>query len=122
MNFYIWIAQIILALIFFGSGLAKLTMSKEKMTATGQTGAASQPLSLVRFVAFCEVLGAVGVIAPTALGIDRFLTPLAALGFAIIMIGAARIHSRLKEPKAVVVNIVLLGLSIFVACGRWVSP
>jgi len=110
MNLYIWIAQIPLALIFLGSGLAKLTMSKEKMRATGQTGAASQPLVLVRSVAFCEVLGAVGVIAPTALGIYRFLTPLAALGFAIIMIGAARIHSRLKEPKAVVVNIVLLGI------------
>jgi hypothetical protein len=39
MNIALWIAQSLVALVFLGSGLAKLIMSKEKMAATGQTGA-----------------------------------------------------------------------------------
>lgn len=119
MNLFLWAVQIALAAIFLASGIAKSLMSKERMLATGQTGAASQPLPLVRFVAFCEILGAAGLVLPIALGIDRFLTPLAALGFIVIMIGAARIHTKLGESKSIAVNVVLLILSLFVACGRW---
>src|SRR3954462_8287039 len=119
MNTCLWIAQGILALIFLGSGIAKSTMSRERMLATGQTGAASQPLGLVRLIACCEILGAAGLILPSALGIGRFLTPLAAVGLAVIMIGAARIHTKLKEPYAVAVNVALLVLGVFVAYGRW---
>jgi uncharacterized membrane protein YphA (DoxX/SURF4 family) len=84
MNIAIWIAQITLAAVFLGSGIAKSAMSPEQMKATGQTGAASQPIGLVRFVALCEILGAAGLILPWALGIGRFLTPLAAAGLAVI--------------------------------------
>lgn len=118
-NAAVWIAQGMLATIFLGSGIAKSTMSSNRMAATGQTGAASQPLGLVRFVACCEILGAAGLILPTLLGTARFLTPLAATGLAIIMIGAARIHMRLKESRAVAVNAALLALCIFVVYGRW---
>ena len=43
MNLYLWIAQIVLALTFLGSGLAKITMSKEKMAATGRVGVVVTP-------------------------------------------------------------------------------
>ena len=119
MNIYLWIAQSILALMFLGSGIAKSAMSREKMLATGQTGAAGQPMGLVRFIACCEILGAAGLILPSLLGIGRFLTPLAAIGLAVIMIGAARIHKRLRESRAVAVNVALLALCLFVVYGRW---
>lgn len=118
MNLYLWITQSLLGLTFLGSGIAKSTMSQEKMAATGQSGAASQPLALIRFIACCEILGALGMILPIALGIAPILTPIAAIGLAIIMVGAARIHAKLREPKAVAVNIVLLALCAFVAYGR----
>lgn len=119
MDVYLWIAQIVLAVVFLGSGLAKSIMSKEKMAATGQSGAASLPLGFVRFIAVCEILGALGMILPVAVGIDRFLTPLAAIGLSIIMIGAAGIHFKLREPKAISANISLLVLCGFVVYGRW---
>jgi hypothetical protein len=119
MNTYLWFAQAILAFVFLGSGVAKSAMSREKLAATGQTGAASQPEGLIRFVACCEILGAAGLILPYVLGIGRFLTPLAALGLAIIMIGAARIHTKQKESRAVAVNAAMLALCVFVAFGRW---
>ena len=104
MHTYLWFAQAILAFIFLGSGVAKSAMSREKLAATGQTGAASQPEGLIRLVACCEMLGAVGLILPYVLGIGRFLTPLAAFGLAIIMIGAACIHAKQKESRSVAIN------------------
>jgi uncharacterized membrane protein YphA (DoxX/SURF4 family) len=119
MSVFLWLVQIVLAAIFLASGMSKLVMSKEKMLATGQTGTASQPLPVIRFVAVCEILGAAVLILPIALGIDRFLTPLAALGLVVIMLGAARIQIKLGQSRRVAVNIVLLILCLFVAYGRW---
>lgn len=118
MNIALWIAQSLVAVVFLGSGLAKLVMSKEKMAATGQTGAASLPLGLVRFIACCELLGAVGVVVPIALSTDQFLTQFAAMGLAILMLGAAGIHFRLQEKKPIVVNAALFALCVFIAIGR----
>jgi hypothetical protein len=118
MNLALWIAQSLVAAIFLGSGLAKLVMSKEKMAATGQTGVASLPLGFVRFIACCELLGAVGLVLPIALSKDRFLTQFAAMGLAILMVGAAGIHFRLQERKPIVVNVALFALCVFIASGR----
>jgi uncharacterized membrane protein YphA (DoxX/SURF4 family) len=116
---FLWVVQSILAVVFLASGISKLVMSKDKMLATGQTATASQPLPLIRFVGVCEILGAAGLILPTALGIDRFLTPLAALGLVVIMLGAARIQTKLRQSGRVALNIVLLIFCLIVAYGRW---
>jgi hypothetical protein len=79
---------------------------------------ASLPLALVRFVACCELFGAVGVVLPIALSKDQFLTKFAAMGLAILMVGAAGIHFRLRERKPIVVNVALFALCIFIANGR----
>lgn len=118
MNALLWTVQALLALLFMGSGIAKSLMSRERMRATGQTGAAAMPLGFVRFIAICEILGAVGLVAPRAFGIHPELTPLAALGFAIVMAGAAAVHYRIREFKPIAVNAILFGLCVFVAYGR----
>lgn len=118
MNGTLWVLQGVLAFIFLGSGIAKTIMSKERLLATGQTGAAAMPRGFVRFIAICEITGAIGLVAPQALGIHPGLTALAALGFAIIMAGAAVVHYRLGEFRPIVVNALLLGLCLVVAYGR----
>lgn len=118
MNGLLWTVQALLALLFLGSGIAKSLMSRERMRVTGQTGAAAMPLGFVRFIAACEIFGAVGLIVPRALGVHPGLTPLAAIGFAIIMAGAAVVHYRIHEFRPIFVNAVLFGLCIFVAYGR----
>jgi hypothetical protein len=95
MNMFLWIVQGLLAVVFLGSGLAKSTMSRERLIATGQTGIALFPTPVVRFTAVCEVLAAVGLLLPWAIGIARALTPLAAAGLCIVMVGAASSHARL---------------------------
>jgi hypothetical protein len=53
-------------------------------------------------VGIVELLGAFGLLLPWGLNVLPILTPLSAIGFAIIMILAARIHYRRKEFKTVV--------------------
>ena len=118
MNTALWAAQIILAGIFALSGTAKLTLSRERMLATGQTGIAMFPMPVVRFTAASEILAAVGLIAPGITGLALILTPLAAAGLCVVMVGAAWAHTRLHEGRAVAVNIVLLGLAAFVVLCR----
>lgn len=120
MNIALWAAQVILAVTFLASGIAKSTMSKEKMISTGQTGVAPFPLPFIRVVAACELLAVLGLILPQALGVAPILTPLAASGLAGIMVGAGFAHGSMGEFKQVFgVNLVLLILCLFVAVGRF---
>lgn len=114
MNTALWAAQLTLATVFALSGTAKLTMTRERLLATGQTGVAMFPMPVVRFTAAMELLAAVGLVAPRLTGTGSALTPLAAAGLCVVMVGAAWAHSRLHEPWSVAVNAVLFGVAAFV--------
>jgi uncharacterized membrane protein YphA (DoxX/SURF4 family) len=79
----LWTAQAALAALFIFAGGTKLVMSGDDIT--GDTGL---PVLFMRFIGVMELLGGIGVIAPALLRFQRYLTPLAAAGLAIIMIGA----------------------------------
>jgi uncharacterized membrane protein YphA (DoxX/SURF4 family) len=118
MNAALWTAQVILAVVFALSGSVKLTMSRQRLLDTGQTGIAEFPMPVVRFTAAMELLAAVGLIAPQLTGLAPALAPVAAMGLCVVMIGAAWAHSRLHEPRSIALNAVLFGLALFVALGR----
>lgn len=61
-----------------------------------------------------------GLILPAATGSLPWLTPLAAVGLALTMVGAAIAHLRRGEYSHIIVNVVLFGLAVFVAYGRFV--
>jgi hypothetical protein len=119
MNIALWIAQILLVLVFGYSALIKGTQSTERAVELGMTGVVNVRLPVMRFTAYCEVLGVIGLIVPYATGVLPILTPLAAIGFGVIMVLAARIHLGLGEPATAVGNLVLLAMCLFVAWGRW---
>ena len=118
MNIVLWIIASLLALAFLGAGLTKLTQPKEKlgerMTWTRHTSAGA-----VKAIGALEVLAAIGLILPAALGIAPILVPLAATGLVLVMVGAAITHARLKEPQGIVTAFVLLALAAIVAWGRF---
>jgi uncharacterized membrane protein YphA (DoxX/SURF4 family) len=120
MNIALWITQGILAATFAVSGTLKSVQSKERMIATGQTGVAPFPLPVIRVVAACELLAVLGLVLPWSTGVMPVLTPLAAVGLAVVMVGAAVSHWSLREyQQAFGVNLVLLLACTFVAVGRF---
>lgn len=119
MNIALWVAQILLAALFAFSGSQKSTKSKEQLVASGQTGVAPFPMPVVRFTAIMELAAAVGLTLPWATGIARALTPVAAVGLAVIMVGAAWSHTTLREPKTVAGNVAIFATCLFVAIGRF---
>ena len=127
MNIALWIVQIALALLFFYSGGFKSTQLKEKIIAAGQTGVYGFSLPFIRFIAICELFGAVGLILPWLLGVAPVLTPLAAVGLAIIMVGAGVAHAKLaranqrrrrRELANVATNVLVFTGCLFVAIVR----
>jgi uncharacterized membrane protein YphA (DoxX/SURF4 family) len=119
MNVTLWVVQIVLALAFLVSGITKAIRPSEKLRA----GFPELQPGVIRLVAVAEILGALGLILPGAIRVATVLTPLAATGLAIIMIGAVVIHGRRHESRPVIVNVVLLALTVVVAVGRfWLLP
>jgi uncharacterized membrane protein YphA (DoxX/SURF4 family) len=79
----LWTIQGVLAAVFLMAGTMKLVLPAGDLV--GDTGL---PVLFLRFVGVCEVAGALGLVLPGILGIRRMLTPLAAGGLVVIMVGA----------------------------------
>ena len=119
MNIALWIAASLLALAFLATGLLKIIRSKEQLAAAGMGWTESFSPATIKAIGVAEVLGAIGLILPAVLDVAPFLVPIAAVGLALVMVGAATTHLRRKETPMVVLNVVLLALALFVAWGRF---
>lgn len=114
MNVALWIIQALLALLFLFAGGVKLILPIEEMTKQ-----MPMPGLLLRFIGVCEVLGGLGLILPGLLRIRPALTPLAAAGLVIIMIGAVAITVTSGMISSALFPLVVGLLLAFVAYGRW---
>jgi uncharacterized protein YjeT (DUF2065 family) len=114
----LWVVQVLVAAAFVVSGATKLSQPKEKLL---KKWAWVEDFSQgsVRIIGSLEVLGAIGIVVPALTGIVPSLTPLAALGLVLTMIGAALTHLRRAEYGAIAVTAVVLILAAFVAYGRF---
>jgi hypothetical protein len=115
LNLVLWSVQGFLALFFLSAGTPKIIgRGIERWT-----GFSDLPRPLVVFIGFTEVLGAAGLVLPMATGILPWLTPLAAVGLAIIVLMAAGFHTRADERLAALETGLWAGTSAVVAIGRW---
>jgi uncharacterized membrane protein YphA (DoxX/SURF4 family) len=119
MNIALWIIQVLLALLFLFAGVPKLVMSIEALRAMGSPNQILLPSLFLRFIGICEVLGAFGLILPGLLRIRPGLTPLAAAGLVIIMLGAIPLSIASDGVAAGLIPLVTGILAAFVAYGRW---
>lgn len=121
MNIALWIVQVALAAMFVLAGMMK-AFQYERARAT-LPWVKDVPRGLVTFIGVCELLGGLGLVLPGLTSILPWLTPLAATGLALIMLLAMIFHIRRGEGQAVLFNLVLLVLTVFVAYGRFaVAP
>ncbi|MBO1900712.1 DoxX family protein [Leucobacter weissii] len=94
----LWIITVLLAIAFLGAGGLKLVKPRSALIDGGMPWAADFSAGFIKTIAALEVLGALGLILPLATGIAPVLAPIAAIGEAILMIGAVVVHVRRKEP------------------------
>jgi hypothetical protein len=116
-NALLWTLQALLALLFLFAGGTKLVLPIAALTAQSPL-----PGPFLRFIGAAEALGALGLILPGALRIRRALTPLAAGGLTVIMIGATALTA---SAGAAALFPFFVGLACaFVAYGRrpWARP
>lgn len=94
-----FVVAALLALLSLATGLMKIVRPKEKLLEMGQpfqwANDFTQPQ--IRGIGALEVLGAIGVILPMALRILPVLSPIAALGIALLQAGAFVVHVRRGE-------------------------
>jgi uncharacterized membrane protein YphA (DoxX/SURF4 family) len=114
MNIALWISQVLLALLFLFAGGAKLVMPIEEMTKQ-----IALPGLFLRFIAVSEILGGLGLILPWLLRIRPGLTPLAAAGLVIIMIGATAVTLMTGAIAMALFPLAVGLLCAFVAYQRW---
>jgi uncharacterized membrane protein YphA (DoxX/SURF4 family) len=120
MNIALWVVQIFLALLFIFAGGQKLMQSREALIQGGFTGyAADYSAGFLRTLGILEILAGLGVILPYATGILPWLTPVAAMGLAIIMAGATNVRLRRGEPQMAIGTVVFLLLALLVVYGRY---
>ncbi len=120
MNIVIWVVQVLLAMGFLMAGGMKMMKPKseiEKMMAWAK----DFPQSQIKMIGMIEVFGAIGLILPAATGILPILTPIAAVGLALTMVGALVTHIRRKDGMGETLpSVMMLLMSLFVAYGRFV--
>ncbi|WP_454851055.1 DoxX family protein [Promicromonospora soli] len=120
MNIALWTVAGLLAVVYAGSGGLKLILSKERIAATGPAAGWTEGFTprSIKVIGVFEVLGGLGLVLPPALGIAQDLMPLAALGLAMIMVGAAVTRVSRHEYTLMLVDLTYLVLISFVLWGR----
>ncbi len=114
MTYALWIVQGLLAALFLFAGGMKLVLPLEKLA-----GPVPLPGLFMRFIGVAEVLGALGLILPGFLRIRPGLTPRAAAGLVILMIGATGVTLAGGDVAMALIPALVGFLAAFVAYGRW---
>ena len=113
-NTRLWTAQTVLAALFLFAGVSKLVMSTAALEAQAHISG-----DFLKFIGICEALGAIGLIVPGLTKIRIELTPLAAAGLVIIMIGAVVTSIIQGAGNAAAFPAVVGAIAFYVARGRW---
>ena len=112
-NVLLWIAQGLLAAVFLFAGGMKLALPVATL-------AKLSPLSpgFMKFIGICEVSGGLGLVLPGIFRVARVLTPLAASGLVIIMLGAVILTIATQGTAPAVIPFMVGVIALTIARGR----
>ncbi|MFI6875736.1 DoxX family protein [Streptomyces sp. NPDC050400] len=118
MNVLLWVLQGLPAAVFAMAGVMKTTQPIDRLADTLTYTKDLTPRT-VRLIGAVELAAVLGLVLPAVTGLAVVLTPLAALGLAVVMALAGTFHVRHRECSAIGMNAVLLALAVVVAWGRF---
>jgi uncharacterized membrane protein len=111
-----WMVASLLALFYLYAGGLKLLRSHEQLRPM-MAWVDSTPMAAVKAIGAIEVLGAVGLVLPPLTGVAPGLALAAAFGFAVLQLGATRVHLRMGD-RQVTMNITLM---VAAAAAGWLA-
>lgn len=122
MSIAFWIVGGLTALMSIAAGSTKVTQSLEKLVKLGMNWTKDYSVLQVRGIGSLEIIAGLGIVLPILTGIAPILSPLAAVGLVIVMIGAVLVHKRLKESATPAIALGVLAaitavLGFFVVLG-----
>ncbi len=121
MNIVFWVLQFLLGIYFFFTGIVHFVVPPG--LPAPMAWMYDLPAGLHYFSGAAEILAGLGLVLPGLTRIQTRLTPLAALGLVLVMLGAAAWHFPRNEFQNIAMNLVLAGVAGFLAYGRWkLSP
>src|SRR3981081_4555424 len=99
MNVVAWVLQGLLALVYLLHGTLYAVSPEPLVRGMRDQGQwpPAIPDAFRRFIGIAEYAAAVGLVVPGLIHFATWLTPRAALGLAIVMVGAAVFHARRGE-------------------------
>jgi uncharacterized membrane protein YphA (DoxX/SURF4 family) len=115
MKIVLWVVSVLVAVVFLLIGGLKLVTSAADLSASSP----GVPVALLRIAGVTEVLGALGLILPAATRILPILTPVAATGLALQMIGAVITNVAVGAYTAIPMAVVLMLVSAWIAWLRF---
>ncbi|OBI42763.1 DoxX family protein [Mycobacterium sp. E796] len=119
MNTLLWTLQVVLAVVFAGAGAVKLIKPREWLSKNLGDWVDNVPAWFPKALGTAEVLAAIGLIVPPLVHIAPVLTPFAASGLVIVMLGAIVTHARRGEFANVAFTVALAVMAGVVAWGRF---
>ena len=117
MNAILWILQFLLGIYFFVTGILHFIVPPG--LPAPMSWMYELPAALHTFSGIAEILAGLGLILPGLTRIQTRLTPLAALGLVLLMLGAAIWHLGRGEYPNILMNLLLAALAAFLAYARW---
>jgi hypothetical protein len=108
-----------MGLAFTATGVMKLVVSKEHLLLLGAGWVDDFRSGTVRFVGFSEMVGGLAIFLPAVLDIpSRLVLAVGTAGLILVMLGAAVVHARRREPGMILLNFALLALAAVAIWGR----
>lgn len=117
MHILLWVLQVLFGVYFLFMGIEHFSVPPGLPPQMAWMYELSSGLHF--FSGIAEILGGLGLILPGLTRIQTRLTPLAALGLVLVMMGAAVWHVQRGEMPNILMNIIIAGLVGFIAYGRW---
>jgi uncharacterized membrane protein YphA (DoxX/SURF4 family) len=116
-NTVLWSAQIIIAAMLLVAGVPKLARSREQLLQS-MAWIEDYPDSTVTLIGVVEIVGGLGLVLPGLLNTLEWLTPIAAIGVALLMAGATVINLQRGDRREGLITFVVLLVAVAIAAGR----
>lgn len=108
----LWVVSAVIGLAFAACGVVKLVVPKRRLALRGSSWVNEFSSTTVVFVGLTEIAGGLAMLSPAVLKISQpSAVLLGTAGLIVVMLGAAVVHIRRREPGMIVLNLALLALA-----------